>query len=281
MGNDARQRAWSYQGSQGERLLLLALAEHIPDTGHTCWPAVETLAGLVGVGNRQVQRIIRDLEDRGAIITHQGRGRGHTTLYGLLVGLSEEQRDGVKQHVKGDIATTPITPIKGDTKDDIAMSPLLPEMSPFIEEKVTSGDTKGDIAMSPRTEKEPKDSKRSHRDVETDPLFQSMFNAVAHACQIDLKLCTNAQRQQIAQTSKALRKAGKLPEEIPKVERWWYMSDWRGKKGEAPRPAQIQEVWQRAMTQEHTNGTNSGSRHANDRRPDIAVRRTRERLDGG
>lgn len=92
----------------------------------------------------------------------------------------------------------------------------------------------------------------------------AMFSAVARACRIDTKLCTNAQRNQVAQTAKALSKAGKLPEDIPKVETWWYIHDWRGKKGEAPRPAQLQEVWEQAMTQQsYTNG-----RHAQQNNPE-------------
>jgi len=106
--------------------------------------------------------------------------------------------------------------------------------------------------MSTRTEIETKEISNTHV---ADPDFQPMFDAVARVCRIDLKICTKAQRGQVAQTTQALRKAGKLPQEIPKVEAWWYDHDWRGKRGEAPRPAQIQEVWQQAVTQEQPNGT--------------------------
>lgn len=97
--------------------------------------------------------------------------------------------------------------------------------------------------------------KEDQHDQKSERHADAMFSAVARACRIDTKLCTNAQRNQVAQTAKALSKAGKLPEDIPKVETWWYAYDWRGKKGEAPRPAQLQEVWQQAMTQEQRNGT--------------------------
>lgn len=256
MGNDARQRAWQHQGTQGERLLLLALAEHIQDGRHTCWPSIETLADMVGVSTRQTQRIMRAIEDAGAIVTAIGRGRKHTTTYGLLIGLSDADRKGVIQDVKGDTAMSPINNGKGDIKHDTAMSPLIQEKVTFEVEKVTSGAIKGDIAMSPEPKGTEKRTEREH--VESDPLYSPMFAEVARACQIDLKVCTKGQRMQVAQTSKALRKAGKMPEEIPKFERWWYAFDWRGKKGDAPRPAQIQEVWQQATTQqEYTNGTHS------------------------
>jgi hypothetical protein len=93
--------------------------------------------------------------------------------------------------------------------------------------------------------------------VKRDSLHGEMFVAIARLCKIDLKLCTAAQRNQVAQTTKALRKAGKTPEEVPKIEAWWYESDWRGKKGEPPRPSQIQEVWQQATEPRNTNGAHS------------------------
>jgi len=254
MGNDARQRAWSYKGSQGERLLLLALAEYIPDGRHTCWPAIDTLAGMAGVGARQTQRLLRDLEENGAIVTAIGRGRKHTTTYGLLIGLSEDDQKGVILDIKGDIS---------GTKGDIVVSPISfskgdTTMSPFEEEKVTSGaqkvtflNGKGDIAMSP----EPKGTEiESIPKGESDPNYRGMFEAVARACQIDLKICTKGQRYQVAQVSKTLRSAGKLPEDIPKFEDWWYQFDWRGKKGEPPKPTQIQEQWQQATGIRQSNG---------------------------
>lgn len=97
-----------------------------------------------------------------------------------------------------------------------------------------------------------KTHKNTH--VGNDPLYGLMFEAIARVCRIDLKLCTKTQRYQVAQTSKVLRAGGKTPEEVPKVESWWYSYDWRGKKGDAPRPGQLQDVWEQAMTQERANG---------------------------
>lgn len=245
MGNDARQRAWAHAATGNNRLFLLAVAEFIQDGRHTCWPAVSTLADMVGVSERQIQRIARSLEEGGAIVAAIGRGRKHTTTYGLLVGLSDEEKNAVIRDIKGDIAMSPIDNGKGDIKPDIAMSPL-------IQEKVTFEAIKGDIAMSPEPKGTEKRTERVHG--EGDPLYGVMFDSVARICQIDLKLCTKAERFQVAQVSKALRKAGKTPEDVPKVETWWYRSDWRGKKGDPPRPSQVQDVWTRATTQQYTNG---------------------------
>jgi phage replication O-like protein O len=134
----------------------------------------------------------------------------------------------------------------GDQSPRVTSSPRVPDL-------VTLGDQSSldPVPLGDQQKKESKEKKETHG--ESDPLYGSMFGEVARVCRIDLKLCTKAQRMQVAQTSKALRKAGKLPDEVPKVERWWYLSDWRGKKGDAPRPAQLIEVWPQA-----TAGTKNG-----------------------
>lgn len=110
---------------------------------------------------------------------------------------------------------------------------------------------------------EPSAYKVLHDDQKTDPhvdVQSSFFVTIAEACRIDLKLCTDKQKGQLAQTVKKLQKAGKTPEEIPKFLNWWYGHDWRGKKGDAPRPDQIAENWQQAMThQEYKNGNHNGT----------------------
>jgi hypothetical protein len=100
----------------------------------------------------------------------------------------------------------------------------------------------------------------------------SFFVTIAEACQIDLKLCTDRQKGQIAQTVKKLTKVGKTPEEIPKVLNYWYTNDWRGKKGDVPRPDQLIEVWQQAIAQNgHPNGKHvrSGTGQHSERKPQV------------
>ena len=115
MGNVARQRAWTYQGQPRAKLLLLALADFIPDGGASCWPAVPTLAALAGVSDRQAQRLIDQLAAEGVIAVERGRGRNHTNMYTLLIAPTDADGKGDIFSDKGDIAMS----IKGD----IAMSP--------------------------------------------------------------------------------------------------------------------------------------------------------------
>ena len=48
-----------------EKLLLVGIANHDGDGG--AWPAIATLATYVGVTPRQVQKLLRKLEERGLL----------------------------------------------------------------------------------------------------------------------------------------------------------------------------------------------------------------------
>lgn len=115
-------------------------------------PTVPVICQMSGLGPRQVQRVLRQVEADGHISLHvQGRGRGHASCFLL--------------HEKGDTAMTPfiqdgrvvMTPFpQGEecTKGDTAMAPFVEKgdvtMTPFPQHKEC---TKGDTAMTPFVEK--------------------------------------------------------------------------------------------------------------------------------
>lgn len=105
----------------------------------------------------------------------------------------------------------------------------------------------------------PKKGKRKERDPHRDELFE----ALASVCRIDWKLCTAQQRGALNQSVKVLRDAGRTPHEVRQVGEWWFAYDWRGRKGEAPKPSQIREVWAQAFSpvrnlDEHPNAHRPG-----------------------
>ncbi|MBB4268193.1 helix-turn-helix domain-containing protein [Roseospira visakhapatnamensis] len=63
----------------GHRLVMLALADHADDDG-LCWPSVATIADLVRLSTRHIQRILGDLVRRGELLV-AGRGPRGTTRY--------------------------------------------------------------------------------------------------------------------------------------------------------------------------------------------------------
>ncbi len=65
-------------------------------------------------------------------------------------------------------------------------------------------------------------------------------------CKLDEELLTEKQRKELWRAANTLEKQ-REPEhaDFEKFERWWYAVDWRGKKGDTPRPSQVQAEWSR------------------------------------
>lgn len=89
-------RVWEHaQHKESTLLILLALADFADDNG-ICWPEVPTLAAKARVSDRRATDIIQALEKDGSIVFKRGGGRGKRSLYGVLVGLNDEQKEKVK-----------------------------------------------------------------------------------------------------------------------------------------------------------------------------------------
>jgi Helix-turn-helix domain len=89
-------RVWEHaEYKESTLLILLALADFADDNG-ICWPEVPTLAAKARVSDRRAIDIIQALEKDGAIVYQRGGGRGKRSLYGVLVGLTDEQQERVK-----------------------------------------------------------------------------------------------------------------------------------------------------------------------------------------
>src|SRR5262245_33120961 len=86
-------RAWEHAPyGEGTLLVLLALADYADDYG-VCWPAQPDVAAKARLTDRQLRNIVRQLEVAGDLLVHPGRGRGNRTIYCVLSGLPEEERE--------------------------------------------------------------------------------------------------------------------------------------------------------------------------------------------
>jgi len=75
-----------------------------------------------------------------------------------------------------------------------------------------------------------------------------MFEALAQTCAWDIGLLTDAQRGALNQSEARLRQLkGQqvTPADVLAFGGWWCANDWRGKKGEFPRPDQVRAEWGR------------------------------------
>jgi hypothetical protein len=110
---------WDLVLESGEKLVLLAYADHAAHDGTRIWPSMATIARMTGYSERQVQRITHSLESKGVLMAN-GRGPKGTKKWNIPI-------------VGGDIVS-PCQDVRGDIHDI---------------KGVTFRPKRGDIAMSP------------------------------------------------------------------------------------------------------------------------------------
>lgn len=75
-------QVWQSSSQEGGALLvLLALADFAHDDGSGAWPSIHTLALKSRLKDRQVQRVLKQLEAAGEIAITRGAGPGGANLY--------------------------------------------------------------------------------------------------------------------------------------------------------------------------------------------------------
>jgi DNA-binding transcriptional ArsR family regulator len=86
------------------KAVLKELAWFADDDGKNIWPSVTTLAERTGLSRRAVQKLLRDLEQTGAIDAEGSRlggrvrgGRGRATRYRINLGWLEENAKTAKK----------------------------------------------------------------------------------------------------------------------------------------------------------------------------------------
>lgn len=128
---------WRREVSGTEQQVLLVLCDHANDDGANCYPSVPLIAWKIGVSDRTVRRIIKELEQRGAISI--GRQDGKANQYRIHLDALEAKQPLTKlchprRNVTPDIAMSghpghnSVTPTP-----DIAMSP-----EPSVEPSITT-----------------------------------------------------------------------------------------------------------------------------------------------
>ena len=70
-----------------------------------------------------------------------------------------------------------------------------------------------------------------------------MVMVLAKVCDIFLRTATKKQLGMLAQTAKSLRRTGVTVEQVVDFGVYWGQTDWRGKRGNPPVPAQIRTEW--------------------------------------
>ena len=90
-------RVWDHAQHSGTALVvLLALADRSDEDG-ICWPGVAWIARRARLQSRQARNILRRLEKSRDILATIGRGRNHTNLYLVTVGLMDDEITAIYQ----------------------------------------------------------------------------------------------------------------------------------------------------------------------------------------
>jgi hypothetical protein len=127
---------WETDLSTSEKMVLLIIADHASDDGTNSWPSVSTIARKASLSDRQVKRILRELQDQGLIRIE------------LQAGGTKDMRDDRRPNrytvnLNGVTSTTPrtsergdTTSPRGDTHDMHGVTPMSPKPSiePSIKE---------------------------------------------------------------------------------------------------------------------------------------------------
>ncbi len=156
MSMEIMTRVWECSKQKGTPLLLmLAIADNANHDG-VAFPGVAYLARKTRMSERQVQRVLQDLDKSGELAVVWSAGRKNTNVYYVLVGTSTVQLTKLLLEIeelrkergqKGD-NLTPLSEPKPEKKGD--------NLTPFPEQKGDISGGKGDIfsgngdmAMSP------------------------------------------------------------------------------------------------------------------------------------
>ena len=268
---------WSLDLPQHEKLVALALADHGEDDGSQIFPSVARLAWKTGYTERRVQQILRSLEEKGLIepVAHAQGGRGHAAEYQMYTervkrnapfSAKGEIRERVKstaqrvkssaERVKSSAERVKSTAIKGEAgfTPTIIDSSLQPSVQPSGVAAAAGAAPPAPVAEKPSPPVVPSRPKKAGRQEtpEETAYYAACVPALAEVCQVDLRVPGEWAR--CKKPLQALYHATVRP--TPALIRqhygtaggYWYASDFRGKKGEAPEPHFVQNTWGKATS---------------------------------
>lgn len=73
--------------------------------------------------------------------------------------------------------------------------------------------------------------------------LQKLRSALLATCQLNPTTIGHQMTRRLCTAADTLSVAGAEPEAVIQFGEWWAVSDWRGKKGEAPRPENVCDEW--------------------------------------
>lgn len=128
-------QVWELDLPQNQLSILLAMADHARDDGSSVYPGIDYLAWKTGYSERNITRIIEQLEASGIIaaVSHRNGGRGHVTEWQIDITkgvkkspfvrdkgcqyVTDKKGDNLSQRVTNETSKGDNLSIKGDKCD--------------------------------------------------------------------------------------------------------------------------------------------------------------------
>ena len=127
MGIVTTKMVWSNSRHSGtEKLMLLAIAEHVSDSSGIAWPSVARLARMCGVCDRQAKRLLKALQQSGELQIDRNAGSKQGTnryAIGCIEKALAEASGDMDVTTGGDINVT----TGGDADVTTSVTPASPE----------------------------------------------------------------------------------------------------------------------------------------------------------
>ncbi len=196
----------------GAKFVLLVMANFASDEGENVYPSHDTIARLTSMTRRTVVSTVKQLVDDG-YVKLDGKKGNRQNVYSLNVNKISEG----------------------------ALARAAEVCKIFTPEEVRCET----ISHNPLSIKELKDIKdiKDLKDLSSEKISQQntvyeLMQALATTC----KRVLADNKGVISRYAKELQKLGYSVSDIENFAVWWYRNDWRGKRNQAPTPAQVQQL---------------------------------------
>ena len=185
-----------------QKLVLLVMANYANDEGENVYPSQENIANKTSQTRRGVVNIVQQLTELG-YVSIVGKKGGRQNVYKLSI-----------EKIMPDV-----NPVHSRCEPR-SHNPLINQL------------------------KENKDLKDLKDSIESEPGSQqkretwTMMTTLSNICGLVIRDNSSL----IGRYAKTLLKLGYTPEDVMSFTSWWSRNDWRGRQGQAPTPAQVQQL---------------------------------------
>lgn len=169
-----------------EKVILLGIANHADNDGGNAWPSVATLARYANVSERQVQRVLKQMESAGHISIRRQRGGTADTPNDRRPNLYKVVMSGVTHTSPRQVAMGVVDALRDDVGVADGVTPMSPE--PSFEPSI----------------KKTRTARRAN----------PLWDTIVDVCRYDVKGLTKSEQGRVAKAVSELKQVGASPDDV-------------------------------------------------------------------